>query len=69
MSSEPSQFPSINPPTSLSEGDNATVKVTEVTPLDPLYSHQFHCDEDILKELTTLDFPWDTLHHRALFIS
>jgi hypothetical protein len=69
MSSEPSQFPSIDPPTSLSEGDNATVIVTEVTPLDPLYSCQFHCDEDILEELTTPDFPWNALHHRALFLS
>jgi hypothetical protein len=69
MSSEPSQSPSINSPTSLSEGDNATVTVTEVTPLNPLYSCQFHCDEDILEELTTPDFPWDALHHRALFLS
>ena len=38
MLSEPSQTPSINHPTSLSEGDNATVTVTEVNPLDPLYS-------------------------------
>jgi hypothetical protein len=53
----------------LSEGENTTVTVTEVTPLDPLYSCQFHCDEDILEELNTLDFPWDALHHRALFLS
>jgi hypothetical protein len=69
MSSEPSQSPSINPPTSLLEGDNATVTVTKITPLNPLYSRRFNCDEDILKELTTLDYPWDALHHGALFIS
>jgi hypothetical protein len=43
--------------------------VTDVTPLDPLYSRQFHCDEDILEELTTPDCPWDVLHHRVLFLS
>jgi hypothetical protein len=69
MSSEPSQSPSINPPTSLSEGDNATVIVTKITPHDPLYSRQFHCDEDIFKELTTPNYPWDALHHRTLFLS
>jgi hypothetical protein len=69
MSSEPSQSPSINPPTSLSEEDNVIVKVTGITPLDPLYSCWFHCDEDILEKLTTSDYPWDLLHHRALFIS
>jgi hypothetical protein len=68
MSSEPSQPPCIIPPTSSPE-DNHTVTVTNVTPLDPLYSRQFHCDEDILEELTTPDFPWDPLHHRALFLS
>jgi hypothetical protein len=45
------------------------VIVTNVTLLDPLYSRQFHCDEDILEELTTPDFPWDPLHHRVLFLS
>jgi hypothetical protein len=28
-----------------------------------------HCDEDILEELTTPDFPWDPLHHHVLFLS
>jgi hypothetical protein len=31
-----------------------------------LYSRQFHCDEDILEELTTPDYPWDALHHQVL---
>jgi hypothetical protein len=43
--------------------------VTKVTPLDPLYFRQFHCNEDILEELTILDCPWDTLHRRELFPS
>jgi hypothetical protein len=43
--------------------------VTNFTPLDPLYSRQFHYDEDILEELTTPHYPWDALHHRALFLS
>jgi hypothetical protein len=29
----------------------------------------FHYDEDILEELTTPNFPWNVLHHRALFLS
>jgi hypothetical protein len=69
MSSEPSQSPCINPPNSISTGDNDTMIVTNVTPLDPLYSRQFHCNEDILKELTTPDCRWDALNHRALFLS
>jgi hypothetical protein len=36
---------------------------------DPLYSLIFHYDEDILEEMTTPDFPWNVLHHRALFLS
>jgi hypothetical protein len=32
-----------------------------------LYSCHFHYDEDILEELNTPDYPWDALHHRALF--
>ena len=43
--------------------------VIEVTPLDPLYSHQFHYDEDILEELTTPNCPWNALHQRALLLS
>jgi hypothetical protein len=45
------------------------VIVTHVTSTDPLYSHIFHCNEDILKELTTPDFPWNALHHRVIFLS
>jgi hypothetical protein len=43
------------------------VIVTDITLLDPFYSRQFHCDEDILKEITIPDYPWDEIHHRALF--
>jgi hypothetical protein len=69
MSSEPSQPPCITPPTPSPLEGNHIVTVTNITLLDPLYSRQFHCDEDILEELTTPDFPWDALHHRALFLS
>jgi hypothetical protein len=68
MSNKPSQPCFVISPTSSPEGKNM-VTVTNVIPLDPLYYRQFHCDEDILEELTTLDFPWDLLHHRALFLS
>jgi hypothetical protein len=69
MLSEPSQ-PSCDTPSTLSPPDiNPIVTVTKVTPLDPLYSRQFHYDEDILEELTKLDCPWDMLHHRVLFPS
>jgi hypothetical protein len=69
MSSEPSQPPYDTPSTSSPPDNNPTMTVTKVTPFDPLYSRQFHCDEDILEELTKPDFPWDVLHHRALFPS
>jgi hypothetical protein len=36
---------------------------------DPLSSRILHCDEYILEELTTPDFPWNVLHHRSLFLS
>jgi hypothetical protein len=49
--------------------DNHTVTINNVTSPDPLYSCIFHCDEDILEEITTLDFPWNVFHHRALFLS
>jgi hypothetical protein len=58
-----------SPFTSSPPADNQTVTVTNVTSPDPLYSHMFHCDEDILEELTTHDFPWNALHHRVLFLS
>jgi hypothetical protein len=69
MSSEPSQSHCVIPPASSSPEENHTVTVTNITLLDPLYSRQFYCDEDILEELTTPDYPWDALHHRALFLS
>ena len=65
MMSEPSLSPSITPVVS-SAGGNHTI--TEITPHDPLYSLRFQCDEEILEELQCLDFPWDALHHRALFL-
>jgi hypothetical protein len=49
--------------------DNHTVTVTNVTSLDPLYSRIFHYNEDMLEELTTPDFPWNTLHHKDLFLT
>jgi hypothetical protein len=67
MSSEPSPSPNIIPPASSSPRGNHTTTFTEITPHDPLYSHHFQCDEEILKELTHPDSPWDALHHRALF--
>jgi hypothetical protein len=63
MSSEPSLTMSSSVSTA---GGNHTV--TEISPHDPLYSHHFHCDEDILEELQCPDAPWDALHHRALFL-
>jgi hypothetical protein len=67
MSSEPSQSHCVVSPASSSPGDSHTMIVTNITLHDPLYSHQFHYDEDILEELNTPDYPWDALHHRALF--
>jgi hypothetical protein len=67
MSSEPSQSHYVIPPASSSPKDNHMVTIVDITLYDPLYSRQFHGDEDILKELTTTDYPWDALHHRALF--
>jgi hypothetical protein len=31
-----------------------------------LYSRNFQWDEEILKDLSHLDLPWDALHHRTL---
>jgi hypothetical protein len=45
------------------------VTVTDVTSSDPLYCLIFHYDEDILEELTTSDFPWNVLHHKAISLS
>jgi hypothetical protein len=69
MSSEQSQPPCVTLPISLPPEDNHMMTITNVVPPDPLYSRQFHCNEDILEELTTPDFPWDPLHHRVLFLS
>jgi hypothetical protein len=69
MSSEPSQSHCVIPLASSPPEDNHMVTVIDITLFDPLYSRQFYCDEDILEELTTPDYPWDVLHHRALFLS
>jgi hypothetical protein len=69
MKSMPTHHNCDTPSTYPPPEDNHIVIVTNVTSLDPLYSCNFHCDEDILEELTTLDFPWNELHHRALFLS
>jgi hypothetical protein len=67
MLSEPSQFPHVIPPASSSTGGSHMITVTNITLHDPLYSHQFYYDEEILEELNNPDYPWDVLHHRALF--
>jgi hypothetical protein len=69
MSSELSQSHCVIPPTSSPPEDNHMVTVTDITLFDPLYSRQFYYDEDILEELTTPEYPWDALHHIALFLS
>jgi hypothetical protein len=69
MSRTPLHHHCDTPSTSSPPKDNHTVTATNVTSPDPLYSHIFHCDEDILDELTTLDCPWNVLHHRAFFLS
>jgi hypothetical protein len=57
MSRTPSHHSCDSPSMSSPPEDNHTVTVTNVTSLDLLYSHIFHCDEDILEGLTTTDFP------------
>jgi hypothetical protein len=64
MSSELSPSPSLAPSASPSGGNHT---VTELTPHDPLYSQRFQCNEEIIKEINHPDFPWDVLHHCALF--
>jgi hypothetical protein len=54
MSSEPSPSPSIAPSASPPEGNHT---ITELTPHDPLYSHHFQCNEEILEELQRPDSP------------
>jgi hypothetical protein len=71
MSSEPSlpihDIPSTS--SSLEDNDTFSMIVPPTISHDPLYSHIFHCEEDILEELTTPDWPWNFLHRRALFNS
>jgi hypothetical protein len=65
--SEPSPSPCIIPPAYSSLGGSHMTTITDITLHDPLYSCHFHYDEEILKELNNPDYPWDALHHRALF--
>jgi hypothetical protein len=65
MSSKPSPS-ACTPPLVAPAGGTHTS--TEITHHDPLYSCCFHNDEEILEELQNTDFPWDALHHRALFL-
>jgi hypothetical protein len=65
MSSESSPSPSDTPTVSSTGGNHI---ITKITLHDPLYSHRFQCDEEILEELQCPDSPWDALHHRALFL-
>jgi hypothetical protein len=69
MTRQPSQHSFDTLSTSSPLENNHTATVTPITSLDPLYSHIFHYVKDILEELTTTDFPWNMLHHRALFLS
>jgi hypothetical protein len=48
MTSEPSPSPSISPSASPLGGNHT---ITKITPHDPLYSHRFQCDEEIMEEL------------------
>jgi hypothetical protein len=64
ISSEPSPYPSITPSISSSGGNHT---ITKITPHNPLYSHRFQCDEEILEEIQRLESPWDALHHCTLF--
>jgi hypothetical protein len=66
MSSEPSPSPCIVPLASSSLGGSQMKTVTDITLHDPLYSHHFHCDEEILEELNNPNYPWDVLHHHTL---
>jgi len=71
MSSEPSHPVHNTPSTSSSLEDNNT-HLSMVSPsitYDPLSSRIFHCDKHILKELTTLYFPWNAFHLQELFLS
>jgi hypothetical protein len=65
MSSEPSPSACTPPLVALVGGNHTS---TEITHHDPLYSHCFQNDEEILEELNNPDSPWDALHHRALFL-
>jgi hypothetical protein len=63
MSSKSSHHGCEIPPNSSPLEDNHTLEIPPLTSQDPLYSLIFHCDQDILEEMSNLDFPWNTLHH------
>jgi hypothetical protein len=73
MSSEPSQSHCVIPPTFSSPKDKHMVTVTDITLLGPLYSRQFHCDEDILEEIVGAQkcpiLIHLSLHHSSHFIT
>ena len=43
------------------------VSTTNDGPSD-LSLHFFHNDEEILESLTTMEYPWDDMHHRSFFL-
>jgi hypothetical protein len=65
MTSEPSSSTRTTPIASPAGGSHTRA---EITPYDPLYSRRFQSDKEILEEIHRPDFPWDALHHRALFL-
>jgi len=60
-----SHLPSIDDPSIIS------MNLTSSTQLTPksLYSFFFQSDEDILEDLSTPNFPWDSFHHQSFFLS
>jgi len=60
-------IPSASSP--LENNNTYPLTIPPLTLQDPLYSHIFQYDEDILEELTTPHFPWNALYHRACFLS
>jgi hypothetical protein len=49
--------------------DTNTSHPLDQTSEDPLFSHIFQYDEDILEAMTTPNYPWDAMHHRSFFLS
>ena len=51
----------------MSSSIDPLISTTNDGPLD-LSLHCFHNDEDILETLTTLEYPWDDMHHHSFFL-